>query len=120
MTFAESVSYCLTNYAKFTGRGSRSEYWWFILAYILAGIAASVVDRLIGRTIFDTLISLGAIVPTLAVASRRLHDTDRSGWWQLLGLIPLIGVIVLVVWLAAEGTPGANRFGPEPVRGPIR
>ena len=116
MTFTESVTYCLTNYFNFSGRASRSEYWWFILACMIAGVIGAVVDAATGRQFVETLVSLGTIVPTLAAAARRLHDTDRSGWWQLLAFIPLIGWIVLIVWLATGGTPGVNRFGPQPGR----
>ncbi|HXT09538.1 MAG TPA: DUF805 domain-containing protein [Roseiarcus sp.] len=116
MTFTESVNYCLTNYFNFSGRGSRSEYWWFILACMIAGVIGAVIDVATGRQFVETLVSLGTIIPTLAAAARRLHDTDRSGWWQLLAFVPLIGWIVLIVWFATSGTPGANRFGAQPER----
>jgi uncharacterized membrane protein YhaH (DUF805 family) len=116
MTFTQSVVYCLTHYFKFSGRACRSEYWWFVLAGILAGLIGGAIDSLVGREVLDPIISLGTIIPTLAAASRRLHDTDRSGWWQLLGFIPLIGWIVLIVWQASAGTPGPNRYGEAPER----
>jgi len=114
MTFTESVSYCLTNYFTIAGRGSRSEYWWFILASMLAGLVGSIVDIIIGFQIVGPLVSLAVFIPTIVAATRRLHDTDRSGWWQLIVLIPLIGGIVLLVWLASRGTEGPNRFGRAP------
>jgi uncharacterized membrane protein YhaH (DUF805 family) len=114
MTFTESVSYCLSNYFTFGRRGSRSEYWWFVLACFLADAAGSIVDIVIGYQILGTLISLATLIPTIAAAARRLHDTERSGWWQLLGVIPIIGWILLIVWLASRGTEGPNRFGRAP------
>lgn len=111
MTLKDSVAYCLSNYFNFSGRGGRPEYWWFILACMIAGIAGAIVDAIVGRQILDPIISLGTIIPTLAAASRRLHDTDRSGWWQLIVLIPILGAILLIVWLASAGTPGPNRYG---------
>jgi uncharacterized membrane protein YhaH (DUF805 family) len=116
MSLKDSVVYCLTNYFKFSGRGSRPEFWWFMLACTIAGLIAAGIDTLDGREILDPIVSLGTIIPTVAAAARRLHDTDRSGKWQLIGIIPLIGWIVLIVWLASRGTAGSNRFGqgPEP------
>jgi uncharacterized membrane protein YhaH (DUF805 family) len=114
MTLKESVSYCLSNYFNFFGRGTRPEYWWFMLACTLVGIVGAIIDTITGRQILEPVISLGTIIPTLSAASRRLHDTDRSGWWQLIAIIPLIGWILLIVWLARPGTPGVNRFGPPP------
>ena len=116
MTFMESVVYCLTNYFKFGGRGARPEYWWFMLACTIAGLVGAGIDTLDGREILEPLVSLGTIIPTVSAAGRRLHDTDRSGWWQLIALIPLIGWIVLIVWLASRGTPGSNRYGQPPER----
>ena len=116
MTFTESVNYCLMNYFNFSGRGSRSEYWWFVLACMIAGLIGAVIDVATGRHFVESLVSLATIIPNLAAAARRLHDTDRSGWWQLLAFVPLIGLIVLFVWLATGGTPGANRFGAQPAR----
>ncbi len=116
MTFTESVRSVLTNYAKFDGRARRSEYWWFVLFNILVSIVAGVVDQvfisIIGFGFVGIIVSLGLLIPGLAVGARRLHDTDRSGWWLLLVLIPLIGAIILIIWLATEGTKGDNRFGP--------
>ena len=98
MTFQESVKVCLTKYADFQGRASRSEYWWFFLFIVIVSVAASwFSDILCG------LVSLALLVPSISAATRRLHDTERSGWWQLISLIPVIGVIVLIFFLAQEG-----------------
>lgn len=130
MTFGQSIRTCLSKYATFSGRAQRSEFWWFILFVWLVSIALSIVDStLFGTTvvtdtgfsastntpIFSGIFSLAMLLPNLAVGARRLHDTNRSGWWLLIGLIPLIGFIVLIVFFATQGTRGANRFGPDPL-----
>jgi uncharacterized membrane protein YhaH (DUF805 family) len=109
-------------YADFNGRASRAEYWWYILAIIVVTIVISIVDSILGlnRMVLGiygpltTLLLLVVIVPSLAVAVRRLHDTNRSGWWLLIGLIPLIGAIVLLVFFVSAGTAGSNDYGPDP------
>ena len=106
---------CWKKYAEFSGRARRQEYWMFFLFNILASIALGVVDRILGTSgSLGGLYSLAVLIPSLAVAARRLHDTDRSGWWQLIALIPLIGFIVLLVFLCSDSKPGENRFGPNP------
>lgn len=113
--FGDAISTCFRKYVTFSGRAARPEYWWFILFIILGGVAASIVDAAIfGSGHIDPLnglFSLAVFLPNLAVTARRLHDTDRSGWWMLLALIPLVGLIILIVWLCGRGTPGRNRFG---------
>ena len=99
MTFQESVRVCLIKYADFSGRASRSEYWWFFLFIILVGTATSFVSNFV-----SAIFLLGTLLPSLAAATRRLHDTERSGWWQLVTLVPILGVIVLIVFLAQEGS----------------
>lgn len=98
MTFQDSIKVCFNKYVDFSGRASRSEYWWFVLFVFLGAIVTSLVSHWI-----YVLFALGTLLPSLAAASRRLHDTGRSGWWQLIGLIPLIGWIILIVFLAQEG-----------------
>jgi uncharacterized membrane protein YhaH (DUF805 family) len=100
MTFQESITTCFRKYADFSGRASRSEYWWFMLFYFLASAACSIISQVVGG-----LFSLAILLPMLAAASRRLHDTNRSGWWQLIALLPIIGFIVLIVFLAQESRP---------------
>jgi len=114
MTFTESVGYCLMNYFTVSGRGGRSEYWWFILASFIAGVLGSIVDIIIGFQIVGPLVALAVFIPTITAATRRLHDIDRSGWWQLIALIPLLGGLLLLVSLASRGTDGPNRFGRAP------
>lgn len=111
----------LRKYAVFDGRARRMEYWMFVLFNCLIVVVLSVVDTVVG--IFSLGNSIGALtglywlvvlVPSVAVTVRRLHDTDRSGWWALLALLPLLGTIVLFVFCVLDGTPGANRFGENP------
>lgn len=98
MTFQESIKVCFAKYADFSGRASRSEYWWFVLFILLVSMAASVISPKL-----SALFSLATLLPSIAAATRRLHDTNRTGWWQLLVLVPLVGFIVLLVFLAQEG-----------------
>ena len=115
MDFVTAVKTCLGKYATFSGRASRPEYWYFILFCTIASLIAMVLDAAIaGRTGFSPIsliVNIGLFLPTWAVFFRRLHDTDRSGWWWLLALVPLVGVIVLIVFLSQRGTEGPNRFG---------
>ncbi|MGH8766199.1 MAG: DUF805 domain-containing protein, partial [Burkholderiales bacterium] len=98
MTFGESIKTCFSKYAEFSGRAKRSEYWWWVLFYVLVSAGLGMINQ-----ILPGLFSLATLLPYLAVGARRLHDTDRSGWWQLIGLIPLIGWIVLLIWYVQEG-----------------
>lgn len=110
----------LKQYATFKGRARRKEYWTFLLINMLVTMALALVDRQLGT--FNPEYGMGTVgmvyaaaifLPTLAVTVRRLHDTDRTGWWALLGILPL-GVIALLILQAFEGTKGSNRFGPDP------
>jgi len=121
MNFQEAVQSVFSNYAKFRGRACRSEFWWFQLFLLLGGIVAGLLNlfantNFLGGSPLAMLFWLAAIIPDLAVTVRRLHDTDSSGWWILLGLIPLIGMVVLIVWWCLEGSKGYNRFGPDPLQ----
>ncbi len=108
----------IKKYAVFNGRAARPEFWWFALCnviifaviYIVVGIIAG---RSTGQAVGD-LYSLAVLLPTLGVGIRRLHDTNRTGWWYLLVFIPLIGGIVLIVFWAMAGDPGPNNYGPNP------
>ncbi|MBU2537078.1 MAG: DUF805 domain-containing protein [Proteobacteria bacterium] len=104
MTFGESIRVCFSKYADFNGRASKPEFWWWTLFVILASLAANI----LGESA-SALFSLGTLLPGLAVGARRLHDTNRSGWFQLLWLLPIIGWIVLIIWLAQSGRE-PNRF----------
>ena len=121
MNFQEAVQSVFSNYANFRGRACRSEFWWFQLFLLVGGIVAALLDlfantNLLGGSPLATLFWLATIIPDLAVTVRRLHDTDSSGWWILLGLIPLIGMVVLIVWWCQKGSRGYNRFGADPLQ----
>lgn len=122
MNMTEAVKTCFTKYFTFSGRARRSEFWWFSLFLVLASFVTAFLDSLFFGVSFLSdlgpiggLFSLATLVPAFSVGARRLHDKGRSGWWQLLLLLPLIGVIVLIVWWASKGDNGANRFGNDPL-----
>lgn len=106
MTLSQAVRRCLNQYATFDGRATRPEFWWFALAQLLVFLAASIVGDQLGA-----LVGLALLLPTLAVTTRRLHDMGRSGWWQLIYFLPLVGGLVLLWWLTRPSEPGTNRFG---------
>jgi len=112
MNFPDAVKSGLNNYINFEGRATRSEFWWFVLFNLIVGIVTAVLDVATGLMVLNMLASLALLAPNLAVGARRLHDIDKSGWWQLLMLIPLIGLIVLIIFFVKTGNTGANRFGP--------
>lgn len=108
-----------TKYATFTGRARRMEYWYFILFNIIVSIVLSLVDSVLGAQLYGVgmlqlIYSLLVLLPALGVAIRRLHDTDRTGWWLLIGLVPVLGTIVLIIFMVLDSTPGPNRYGPNP------
>ena len=100
----------LKKYAVFSGRARRAEYWYFYLFNFLIGFVLA----LISEGILAGIYSLGTLIPGLAVSVRRLHDTNRSGWWLLIGLIPFIGNIILIYFLAQDSQPGENKYGSNP------
>ena len=111
----------LKNYATFSGRARRKEYWMFFLISALISIVLTLLDILLGTYsveyeagFFSGLYSLLVLIPGIAVGVRRLHDTNRSGWWILISLIPIIGVLVLFVFMCLDSQPGTNRFGVNP------
>jgi uncharacterized membrane protein YhaH (DUF805 family) len=142
MSFIESIKTVLSKYAVFNGRARRSEFWWYMLAYgivytvlyvalvapgLSAYTTATVDAAMAGETvapampaslttgyIIVSLVGLALLLPTLGVTVRRLHDTGKSGFWVLLHLIVFVGQIILIVFTAANGTPGPNQYGPDP------
>ena len=111
----------LKKYARFDGRAGKKEYWYFSLFSFIIIIVLSVIDMMTGN--FNVTVGLGLLsgiytlavsIPGIAVSVRRLHDTDRSGWWLLINAIPLIGIIVFLVFTAQAGTPGDNQYGSNP------
>lgn len=124
MTFTEAVKTCFSKYATIRGRAARPEYWWWILFVLLVSLVTQTIDATViapalgipafgedGEQPLSMLVSLVLLVPGLAVSVRRLHDIDRSGWWMLIVLIPIIGLLVMLYWAVQPGTDGANRFG---------
>ncbi|MEW6707524.1 MAG: DUF805 domain-containing protein [Pseudomonadota bacterium] len=111
MDFSQAVRTCISKYADFNGRASRSEYWWFFLFVFLVSVLLGFVSD-----VLSGLFCLGMLLPSVAAAARRLHDTDRSGWWQLIWLLPVIGWIWLIVLLALPSQQAANSHGPAPAQ----
>jgi uncharacterized membrane protein YhaH (DUF805 family) len=116
MSFMEAVRSVFTQYVGFSGRARRSEFWWYTLFYVLLGVVMNVVNRAMGSNVLGLLVGLAVILPSLAVGARRLHDTGRTGWWQLLGLT-IVGFIVLIIFWVGDSQPGQNQYGPNPKGG---
>jgi uncharacterized membrane protein YhaH (DUF805 family) len=113
----------LKKYAVFSGRASRSEYWLFVLLFLISYVIATILDisfdtfdEEAGTGTFGLIVLIALIVPSISCLVRRLHDTNRSGWWMLVNFVPLIGAIVLLVFTVTRGTEGDNRFGTDPLR----
>ncbi|MBA3706392.1 MAG: DUF805 domain-containing protein [Bacteroidetes bacterium] len=122
----------IKKYTDFFGRAIRKEYWMFTLLNIIFAIATMALDNILGTTeisyahngywwdygyqygLFYILYGLFIFIPSIAVTVRRLHDTDRSGWWILIALIPIIGVIWLLILMLMDSQPGSNKYGPSP------
>jgi uncharacterized membrane protein YhaH (DUF805 family) len=111
----------LKKYAVFSGRSRRKEYWYFVLFVVIISIVLSIIDGLFGTYhrstgagLLSSIFSLAVLIPSIAVSVRRLHDIDRTGWWVLISLVPLVGWIVLLVFHVQDSTPGSNRYGPYP------
>jgi uncharacterized membrane protein YhaH (DUF805 family) len=120
MGFGEAISSGLSKYATFSGRAPRSEYWYWTLFAIILSIIAAVIDAVVfprmGLKPVGTIVSLGLLLPGIAVSVRRLHDLDRTGWWFLIAFT-IIGLILLLIWDCMKGTTGPNRYGPDPIPG---
>jgi uncharacterized membrane protein YhaH (DUF805 family) len=108
MSFQDAIKKCFTHYAGFRGRAARSEYWYWVLFVVLASIGLSMVSQDLA-----SIFSLAILLPGFAVGARRLHDIGKSGWWQLLSLVPLLGWAVLIYW-AVQPSEGDNTFGSTP------
>ncbi len=121
MNFTQAITAGFQNYVNFTGRASRSEFWFWVLFAVLVSIAATLIDVVLfsdsEMSPVNTLAGVALLLPNLSVSVRRLHDIDRSGWWILLGLIPIVGWIIIIIWNCTKGTAGPNRFGPDPLAG---
>jgi len=108
MDFKQSVTTCLKKYAEFNGRAGRPEFWWFALASLLAGLVVGMVSDMLGL-----LVNLGLLLPSLAVGARRLHDMGKSGWFQLIWLIPILGW-AFMIYLLVQPSVGPNQCGEGP------
>jgi len=110
----------LKKYATFSGRACRSEYWYYVLFYLLISIVLSLMDGILGSArhegggLLSGLFALGTLLPTIGVGVRRLHDIGRSGWWLLVGFVPLVGGLVLLWFAGKDSDPGDNAYGPNP------
>lgn len=110
----------LRKYTVFDGRASRTEYWMYTLVNVLVIIALAIVDRMLGLTLahgfglLGSIYGLAVLLPGIGVCIRRLHDSGRSGWWVLIALVPLVGGIVLLVFMVLDSQPGDNDYGPNP------
>jgi uncharacterized membrane protein YhaH (DUF805 family) len=113
--FGQAISSGFSNYVNFSDRACRSEFWFWRLFYYLVLVAVATLQGGLRTHALVGLLELGLFLPTLAMSVRRLHDLDRSGWWVLLVLIPIIGWIILLIWYCTRGTDGPNRFGPNPL-----
>ena len=103
------------NYFTFTGRARRKAYWMFVLFNISAAVIANIIDSVIGTGgLIGGIYSLAVLLPGIALGVRRLHDIGKSGWWMLIALVPLIGLIVLLVFACTDSQPGDNEYGPNP------
>lgn len=114
MNFIDAIKSGFANYVNFSGRAVRSEFWYWVLFCFILGIATAILDMAIfpGSQIspLNSIASLVTLLPSLAVGARRLHDIDRTGWWQLIAFT-IVGTIVLIYWYCQPGQPGDNRFG---------
>lgn len=105
----------LKKYTVFQGRAHRTEYWMFVLFNFIFGMVLGIIDGIIGTGgILYSIYALAVLLPTLAVSVRRLHDIGKSGWWLLIGLVPVIGVVVLLIFALLDSQPGSNTYGPSP------
>ena len=114
MGFGEAVSVCFKKSFVWEGRASRAEFWWFELAQLLILVAAAIIDQIIGTGVLYIIAAIALILPAIAVLVRRLHDTDRTGWWFWIYLLPVIGRIVILVFTLTGGDEGDNKYGPNP------
>lgn len=120
MTFQDAIRTCFQKYLTIEGRARRAEYWYFCLFTIVASLVLGLLDASFGFTgdiqPISSLFGLAVLLPSITVSVRRLHDRDMTGWWFLLVLVPMIGMLILLVIFVMRGTDGPNRFGPDPLK----
>ena len=113
--FGDAISQGFNNYFTFYGRATRAENWWWALFTIIGVVALSIVENIVGiPAVLSGIFRLATLIPSFALGARRLHDINRSGWWQLLWFAILIGWIILIVWAIKQGDKGPNKYGPDP------
>ena len=116
MDFVTAVKTCFEKYFTFSGRARRSEYWWFILFTLVIGFIVGFIEGLAKTgSILTIALNLALIIPSLALACRRLHDIGKSGWWQLIVIIPIIGWIIVIYWYTRPSHEGENQYGENPI-----
>ncbi len=126
MDFKPAVETCLREkYVDFTGRAMRSEFWWFVLFIFIVSAILSLIDGALFSGVMgeigplSAIFSLITLIPAIAVTARRLHDVGRTGWWQLLFFLPVIGFLVILYWTVQKGTDGSNDYGADPLAGAV-
>lgn len=117
MSFVEAIQSVFTQYVGFSGRARRAEYWYFFLFECIVNFALSALGNITDMNLFNiliTLFNLAVFLPGLAVCFRRMHDTGKSAWYLLIGLIPIVGQILIMLWFIKDSEPGTNQYGPNP------
>lgn len=116
MNFQDAIQQGFRNYFNFSGRASRSEFWYWVLFSFVLSILISIADSiLVTGGVLSGLLALAMFIPHISITVRRLHDIDKCGWWILFYLIPVVGWIFILIWECTKGTDGPNRFGPNPL-----
>lgn len=115
MNMMQAVGACFSKYVTFSGRARRAEYWWFTLFNVIVGLLLGALSEDLAG-----IYSLAVFLPSISVMVRRLHDIGRSGWWFWIGLIPVVGAIILLVWHATKGNIGPNIYGDDPLEESLR
>lgn len=110
VSFGQAIQMALNGYATFTGRSSRSEYWWWFLFTAIVGCAVGIFDS----NILSSIVSLLLLLPNIAISVRRLHDINKAGWWYLINLIPLVGQIIFIIWACRDSDMYPNEYGDVP------
>jgi len=117
MSFVEAIRSVLTQYVGFSGRARRAEYWYFFLFECIVNFVLSMLGNITDMNFFNiliTLFNLAVFLPGLAVCFRRMHDTGKSAWYLLIGLVPIVGQILIMLWFIKDSEPGTNQYGPNP------
>ncbi len=114
MDIQQSVKTVLANYANFNGRSSRAEFWWWLLAYFLAAVVLAFIGGVLNLNFLPSLLALALLVPNIAVSVRRFHDIGMTGWWALIFIIPLVGLIAMIYFFIKPSV-GPNEYGEGPL-----